>query len=373
MLRIRSRHIRNSPGWDLARIAFLSLLLSSFANYVLAYWLGVLPAAPWRDVLDSSGAYRRVGPETGSQVFCAGSSLLVSGLYWPEVSDSLGRGIEIWTVGGSSPEIWEVFQRRRPKPALTIVGVSVYDLNEMRLTPKRAQYIPLTETIRDLSASRADPTLSRRIVAQYSLKYLRLLFPLAGDWDSTLVAVRREVAKALRLERRLDAYEGVVMERDGVLDADNLGENTTKLTDWSFARTSRRLAGLRAENHGVHEFFRGPKRLAFQRILLRARPHGPVIVVVLPVSKSYAQEFIGESTVHAFETALTEDMKIAPGAALVRLDQVAGISDDHNFSDLAHLNSYGRRLTTPAFLKNIAQIAGKQGPVTVSGNPPDQR
>jgi hypothetical protein len=251
---------------------------------------------------------------------------------------------------------------------MTIIGVSAYDLNEMRLTAERAKYVPLTETIADLWASKADPALCRRILAQYSMKYVRFLFPMAGDSDKVLVALRRKLAQVLRLERRLDEHEGVVPERDGVLDA---GEFTMKVSDWSSARVLRRLAALRAENHGVHEFLHGPKRRAFERILLRARQHGPVIIVVLPVSKSYAQEFLDKSTLDAFEGALQEDMKIAPDARLVRLDQVPGINDDGYFADLAHLNFYGRRLTTPVFLKDIAEVTEKQqsqAPVTVSGN-----
>ncbi len=363
-------HARPSSGRRLAGIAFLSLALCSLANYLLASCVGIPLKAPWSR---SAGIYRRIGAESGPQVFTAGSSLLGAGLSWPEVSESLGDGIENWSAGGSSPELWEVFQQRRPNPAMTIVGVSVYDLNEMRLTPERAEYVPLTETISDLWASKADPALSRRILTQYGMSYVRLLFPTAGYTDKVLVGLRYRLAQAVGLGARLQEHEGVVLERDGVLDA---GEVTMKLSDWSSARILRRLAALRAENYGVHEFLGGPKRRAFERILLRARQHGPVFVVVLPVSKSYAQEFLDKNTLDEFERMLNEDMKIAPEVTLVRLDRVPEITDDGYFADHVHLNWYGRRLTTPVFLKEISESTSKrrsQVPMSGSESMPARR
>jgi hypothetical protein len=292
--------------------------------------------------------------------------LLISGLSWPQVSESLGEGIENWSVGGSSPEVWEVFQQRRPNPVVTIVGVSVYDLNEMRLTAERASYVPLAETLSDLRVSKPALQLSRRILMQYAMKYVRLLFPAAGQTDKVLVGVRSRAAEALGLQAALEEHEGVVVERDGVLDA---GEFTMKVSSWSSGRVLRRLAALREDNHGAHEFLHGPKRRAFERIMLRASQHGPVIVVVLPVSRSYAQEFLDESALEEFERMLGEDMKTVPEAMLVRLDHVPGITDDGYFADLVHLNAYGRRLTTPVFLKEVGEsISRRRSQVAVSGS-----
>jgi len=354
----------------LAEIAFLSLGFCSVANYLLAAWVGLPTLAPWSR---SMGIYRRIGPESGPQVFTAGSSLLGAGVAWPQVSESLGEGIENWSVGGSSPEIWEVFQQRRPNPAMTIVGVSAYDLNEVRLTSERAEYVPLIETVSDLLVSKADPALSRRILTQYAIKYVRLLFPMTGYTDRVLVGLRYRLAGAVGLGARLQEHEGVVLERDGVFDA---GEVTMRLSDWSSARMLRRLAALRGENHGVPEFLSGPKRRALERILLRAQQHGPVIFIVLPVSKSYAQEFLDKSSLDEFERALNEVMKMAPEATVVRLDRVPGITDDSYFADHVHLNAYGRRLTTPVLLKAISENASKkksQVPLTASAKTDNQQ
>jgi hypothetical protein len=71
-------------------ILFLSVVLASVANY----WLGIpLPGT-------SLVTYRRVGPEGGPQVFCAGSSLLGQALVWSRVSGAMDQGIEPWALGG---------------------------------------------------------------------------------------------------------------------------------------------------------------------------------------------------------------------------------------------------------------------------------
>lgn len=357
---------RGSGGRQLAVIIFLSLALCSVANHCLAYWLGLARSAPWSR---SIGNYRRIGSRNGPQVFCAGSSLLVSGLNWPEVSESMGQGIEDWTVAGSSPEVWEVFQQERRNSNTTIIGVSAYDLNEMRLTPDRAMYVPVTETASDLWSSGAPPGLRRRVLTLYAIKYMRLLFPLAGDADKVMVGLRREGAEHFGLQAKLEEHEGVFLEQKGVL---GVGESPTTLSDWSSARVLRRIAALRAENHGSHQFVNGPKSYALHRVLLRAQQQGRVIVVVLPVSKAYAEEFLDHTTSADFERELNEVMTLVPEATLVRLDRLPDISDSRYFADLVHLNSLGRRVVTPVFLKEVADSGlshKSQASLAVGTNP----
>jgi hypothetical protein len=332
-------------GRQLAGIAFVSLFLCSVANCCLAHWLGLSRSAPWIN----EALYRRIGPETGPQVFCAGSSLLISGLSWPNVSESLGQGIETWTVAGSSPEVWEVFQQQSRNINTTIVGVSVYDLNEMRLTPDRARYVSVRRTIGDLWASGTASTLGDRIVTQYVMLYLRYLYPMAGDADKVLVAIRRKAAELFGLQALLGDYEGVVVEQKGVL---NVEDSMLSLGDWSSARILRRATALREENHGSHVFSDGPKSRALHRILSQAQ-QGQVIIVVFPVSQAYNDAFLDNTSLAAFERALDSAMAFAPNATLVRLDQVPGISDNKNFYDLVHLNSAGRRVLTSLFLNEI--------------------
>jgi len=342
------RGISSYRGLGPIAVVLLSFLLAVAADHLVGFWLGYsrFPAG-------SIGIYRRVGPKNGPQVLCAGSSLAVSGLSWSEVSGALGEGVETWGVGGSSPDIWEVWQQQRPLSNVSIIGISVYDLNEMHLAHARADVVPLSRTVKDLWGSQTDSALSHRILDQYALKYVQLLFPTAGNADNVLTSLRSKVALLLGQQAGLAEYEGVVHEPPPpILDA---GESTSTVSEWSSARLARRLAILRAENRGRHEFLNGPKNSALRRLLSRARLQGRVIVVVLPVSSPYRKEFLDSGTEAAFEKAIGEAMMIVPEATLVRVDRLPGISDPRNFSDLVHMNSLGRRLATQAFLREVTR------------------
>jgi hypothetical protein len=329
----------------LAAIIFLSLVLASAADYLLVLWLAIpLPGT-------SLVVYRRVGPENGPQVFCAGSSLLGQALSWSKVSVTMDQGIESWAVGGSSPDIWEQWQKQRPHSNVTLVGVSLYDLNEMHLADARAGIVPLLRTVDDLWSTHTDSALSHRILSQYLLKYVRLLLPTAGNADEVLVGLRSKVADLLGKQASLAQHEGVMVEPPPpIMD---VGESTSSLNDWPPDHLMRRLAVLRAENRGQHEFLKGPKNGALHRLLYQARNQGRVILVVLPVSKPYRQEFIDQATEAAFEKAIIQAMAIVPEATLIRLDRLSGISDPACFFDLVHMNSLGRRFATEAFLREL--------------------
>jgi hypothetical protein len=343
-----------------AAVLLLSLVVASAADHLLAAWLGFSQT-------EGIGSYRRVGSESGPQVFSAGSSLLVSALSWSIVSKALGQGIETWGVAGSSPDIWELWQKHSPLSNTTIIGISVYDLNEMHLADDRAKIVPLLRTIKDLWRSGADPALSHRVLTQYVLKYVRLVFPTAGKSDNVLVEVRSKVAQGLGLQARLAEHEGVVFQPSPpLLDA---GESTATVSEWSSARVLRRMAALRAENRGCHEFFRGPKSRAFHRLLSQARRQGRVIVVVLPVTREYSEAFLDESAVSAFERAIHEAMAIAPEGTFIRLDRVPGISDSRYFSDLVHMNSFGRSVATQALMMEVSKARNLEVTSTASITP----
>jgi hypothetical protein len=299
-------------------------------------------------------------------VFCAGSSLLVSGLSWPEVSEALGQGIENWTVAGSSPEVWKTLQQNARNSNTTLIGVSAYDLNEMRLTPERARFVPLKETVNDLWTSRTDFDLSHRILSQYAMLYLRTLYPLAGDADKVLVALRSKYFDLMGQQASLQQHEGVVVEKDGVLGVE---DGATALSDWSSARVLRRIDALRAENHGAHKFQDGPKSRALRQVLRQAQQQGRVIVVVLPVSQDYTDAFLGKSLTENFEKALKDDMADAQQATVIRLDKVPGISDNRYFLDPVHLNSSGRRIVTPLFLQKVKDIQSARSEQSSSVRP----
>jgi hypothetical protein len=355
-----NREVSYSNKLTLAIVLLLSFVIASVADYGLVSWLKV-PRPPSSFI----GVYRRAGPESGPQVFCAGSSLTESALSWSKVSAALEQGIETWGVGGSSPDIWEEWQKLRPQSNVTIVGISVYDLNEMHLADARANVVPLSRTLGDLWSSHVDPALSHRILTQYPLKYLRLLLPSAGNADKVLVGLRTKIASLRgRQGGGLAAHEGVSFQPPPpILDA---GESTSSVSEWSPDYLLRRLAALRAEDRGHHEFLNGPKNRALHRLLSHARKQGRVILLVLPVSRPYTQEFIDGNTDADFEQAISQGMAIVPEATLIRLDRVPDISDPANFADLVHMNSLGRRFATEAFLKVVTH---RGSPPTLGDTP----
>jgi hypothetical protein len=354
---IGAGEVRETRGKQLAGVFLLSLVLCSVANHVAAHWLGISQILPWTHV---NALYRRVGPRTGPQVFCGGSSLLVAGLVWSDVAESLGQGVENWTVAGSSPEVWEVFQQQKRNSNTTIIGISIYDLNEMRLTPDRASFVPLATTLTDLWSSQTGHDLRQRILVQYAMSYVRAVFPLAGDSDKVLVELRRKSADLVGKQASLQQYEGTVVEKQGELGV----VDSTEVSKWPADRVLRRIQVLREEDHGGQEFFHGPKNRALRRVLLRAQEQGRVIVVVLPVSQYYIDALLDKTAIRDFERALSDTMAAVPQATLVRLDQVPGISDNKNFLDLVHMNSSGRRMATPAFVEKVKQMGSEAKPQT---------
>jgi hypothetical protein len=334
---------------DVARKAkFLLIVCSALViaivfNYLVAFWIKLPNYTP---------VYRRIGPESGPQVFCAGSSLLQFGLSWPDVSKTLDQGIESWGVAASTPSEWEVFQNLAENTNLMMLGVDLYDLNEYHLCEGRGSVVPLAQTISDLWQSNTDWQFSKRLLSQYPLSYLQKLFPAAGSSEAVLVGLRRLLPERLRPSSAAqERANALVLPREPVM---NFGATDEKVSDWTPSKTLWRLAQMRSETGGKHAF-NGVKRLAFERMLLRAEKHGSVIVVVLPVSPAYAHEFVTPQAVHDFEHTLDEAQHIDPKAQFVRLDRIPALNSDACFGDLVHLNNAGKRIATEAFLTWLRQ------------------
>ena len=189
-----------------------------------------------------------------------GSSLMLDGLSWKRISKAFGQGIENWFVAGSSPSEWEPLQRRASNTRLTFIVVSAYDLNENFLCDYRAEVVPLNQSIKDLWQSGADWPFTKRVLSQYPLQYLRLLFPTLGRSDGVMVGVRERLGELLRPWVRIDQEAGPAVGSGS--DAASEEVKTGKLTDWSEARLLRRLALMRSACQGKHTFA-GPKKLAF--------------------------------------------------------------------------------------------------------------
>lgn len=300
--------------------------------------------------------YRRIGPTSGAQIFCAGSSVVQFGIAWPEVSAAFGQGVENWGLAGSGPEIWEVSQLLEPNTNLMIIGISVHDLNEHYLCDTRANIVGIGQTIQDLWRLKVDWSFSRRLLGQYALAWTRMVFPTAGKTDAVLVALRRKLlATAGFAPTNADQANVLVLPSEPLL---NFGESTERMSDWPEGRAIRRLALLRAQIRGQHGF-NGPKRLALLRMLDRARQHGRIIVVVMPVAPTYTRELLTPEMIRAYEQALADLERAAPEARWVRLDKLAAVDSDEYYSDFVHLNGAGRRIVTRVFLREVADLLGR--------------
>jgi hypothetical protein len=109
---------------------------------------------------------------------------------------------------------------------------------------------------------------------------------------------------------------------------------------------------MRAACQGTHSFD-GPKKLALLRMLRSATERGRAILVVLPVSPFYTDEFLGPGVAERFEATLAEVQQSTPEARLVRFDKIPELRSNAYFADLVHLNYDGRQIATEAFLKAL--------------------
>jgi hypothetical protein len=76
-------------------------------------------------------------------------------------------------------------------------------------------------------------------------------------------------------------------------------------------------------------------------------------MIVMPVSPIYQKEFLTPQVMQDFEDALADLQHRSPKTKLVRLDHLPDLDDDATFSDLVHLNMYGQRIATAAFLSRL--------------------
>ncbi len=329
---------------ELGLIFCSAIVIASAISHVMVRELGIRTGGIGYKLLGES--------EEGKTLAVAqGSSLMVEGLAWRQISKTMEVGIENWFVAGSSPSEWEVLSSRSDSAPITFVAVSAYDLNENFLCDYRAEVVPISRTVRDLWHSQADWEFSKRVLSQYPRKYVRILFPTVGRSDGVMVGIREQLRIRLKPILRLESEAGPT-----VRPTDGGAEQTAselKVTDWSDARVLRRLALMRAACENKHDY-EGPKKLALNRLVKEAAGReGGVIVVVLPVSPLYAKEFLTSEVLRRFEDAITATQQGAPDAQWIRLDQVAELRSDECFWDFVHLNVDGRRIATETLLKQL--------------------
>jgi hypothetical protein len=283
-------------------------------------------------------------------IYMAGSSIAGDGLSWGRISDALNLRIEGWGVAGSSTSEWELFQHKATQPEMTVIVVSPYDLNENFLCDFRAEVVPFGQTIKDLWQSGADWFFTKRLLSTYALTYIRALFPTAGRSEGVMVGVREKFNSMLGNNLFSENKAGPTLSFNENSSAQNGKKD--KISNWSPGRMLRRLASMRSGFQGNH-VFKGPKQLAFLRMLHQAQKQGRVVVVVLPVSPAYANEFLNPAVRREFEDTLDSVQRSTPQSLWIRLDQLDELNSNEYFWDLVHINVYGQKIATEAFLAHL--------------------
>ena len=320
------------------------LLTASIVDHAIVGWLRIRTGGVSHRILGRRPA--------APLALVEGSSLMLDGIWWQRISEKVSETVETWFVAGSSPSEWEVLQHRAPYVHLTFITLSIYDLNDDFLCDYRANVVPLHQTIDDLRQSHSDWQFSKRVLSQYPLKYMRAFFPTVGRSDGVMVGVRGKLARLLSPWTNIAPEAGPTIEAESNASAEN--DKKEKLTDWTQARVLRRIALMRSACGGKHRFD-GPKKLALLRMLEQAQRQGTVIVTVLPVSNIYNEEFLTPEVAAQFEASLSAIERAVPAAKWFRLDQLPQLKSDEHFWDLVHLNVYGQRIATKAFLAQLDQ------------------
>jgi hypothetical protein len=327
--------------WQLAMTFGAAVAIVSAASHLTVRWLKIKVTASGYNV------YGPVGSKPTAVLF--GSSPTFDGLDWSRISSTLGATIETRGTMGSSPSEWETTQPLSPGATRTFIGISPVDEDEYYLCDFRAEIVPLSDTLRDLSSSHYGLHFARRLLSQYPLMFARKLFPTAGRSDGVILGIRRELQRMTGRSFGVDAGAAPGFGAGG-----GKSEITEKITDWPEARVERRVSVLQQFFEG-HHGFDGPKRLALLRILRQAKQQGEVTLVVLPNSPIYQDRFMTPDAMRQFDTSIDELARTCPGVSIVRLDRVQSLHNNDMFYDLIHMNMYGQQIAMGVFLDQLKQ------------------
>ncbi len=329
---------------QLALILISAVAISSLISHATINLLGVATEALRNNTYE---------PEFhGAPVIVAGSSLTFYGLDWRTVAKRLSRPVRSLTTPAASPCELEQLLKDAPPTDLTVIGISLTDLNEDYISDFRADVVPLNQTARDLWNSHCDRALSRRMLGLYPLRFARLLYPTAGRAVGVLVGLRAKLQKLSARARAAAADPLPVMGASSEFP-------TNRLADWSTGRLLRNEEVLRAGCNNRHTY-QGPKRLALERLLHAAGAHGRVLVVVMPLSPTYEHDMLDATARQSFEAELEEMLRCEPKAHCVRIDQIPELHSGDYFWDLCHLNLAGQRIATPVLLEHLNLSAPTQ-------------
>lgn len=324
----------HDPKRRLAALLLLVLGLSSAVSHFLVHWLEIRTVGPSWDTF---------GGGTNQPVQVLGSSLTLLGVDWQGIATELGRPVVTFGVPAASPAEIEAAWVSPPAVAVTVVGISLFDMNESSVSDFRAEVVPLTRTLADLRATRTPMSLTKRVLSQYPLKAVRVLFPTAGRSIAVMVGLRGKLRAVLRGGRAGGGNPG----GDEAMNAVQGEARKDRLSDWPEDQRLRNVAIMRDRFAGT-VLFGGVKQLALERLVAGIERRDQVLLVVLPLSPTFGEAFITPAAQAAFEGQLRALQQRHPGTSVLRLDQDSRFARNDFYFDLAHLNAYGREVATEA-------------------------
>lgn len=320
------------------------LVLSAGLSHLTAAALGVSFASVSR---------LSVRPELGGRPLALlGSSIALYGLDHDALAAARRRPLRAWFVPTGSPAELEALQPEVPADATTIVGISIYDMNELVLADRRAELVPIRRAVADLRASDADWPFAKRVLGQYLLQGATRAFPTAGKSDLVMIGLRRGAGEAVAGRWPFGRAASAPPAGGGATPAVNFDprgvpERERTLDEWSLDERLRSVANYRAAGRDRHRFF-GPKHLALRRLASAAATRGDAVVVVFPVSPLYGGEFLDPTARDGFERELADLARAVPAVSVLRLDRDPDLRSERAFRDLVHLGPEGRRHATGA-------------------------
>ncbi|MBP9009718.1 MAG: hypothetical protein WAP08_04830 [Smithellaceae bacterium] len=339
LLTLFSNYISKTRHWyQLVFIFCAVIVIVSLISHFTVHFLRIST---------SPGKYQNYGAnDRVATTRLYGSSVAYSAIDWSEISKILGAPIESWASLGQTPSEWEYSPRPSKEIKRIFIAISPVDLNEHALSDFRVDYVPLTQTIRDLWQVQADFSFNKRVLSQYPTRALRVLFPTVGRSDGVMTGIRDELKKMTRIGSSSEPDEAFRFKMEGDSGLEE------KVSDWPPGRLQRRLALTRAACQGKHSF-NGLKKMALTRLVQNFKQKGQLIFIVLPVSPIYQEEFLTAKVKHEFEMELADFQSLWPQAKLIRLDKLPPLQDNSMYWDFVHANHYGQQIMTSAFLTHL--------------------
>ena len=314
---------------QLVWLILIVLLLTAAGSHSVLNLLGIRenPIRRWT-----------VGAEQpGRPVLMLGSSLAYFGLSLSNVSTQMKQPLECRWVSSASACEMEILSREVPEARNTIICLSLYEQNERILCDYRSEIVPLSQTAGDLWNSSLEWPFAKRILAQYPLKYVRVVFPTAGRSLLVMFATKA---------RLMGLIQGTYLPAK-ITEVDFNDASPGSITNWTAPHLMDQVTVIRNLSQGIHQFD-GPKRRAFHRLVADASRRGRVTVIVFPVAPEYRRELVSKEALAQFEQSLTSVRNAAPRARWLRLDQLPELDDSSCYRDLAHMNPKGRIIATEA-------------------------